>query len=134
MNEVTLQTLPLNGIHMRVAVQGRGPLVLLCHGFPESWCSWRHQLAALASAGYRAVAPDMRGYGGTDAPLDVASYTMLHHVGDMTELVHALGETQAVSLGHDWGAPVVWSAVRRSMSSFSRSWQGSDDERASRHQ
>ena len=111
MNEVTLQTLPLNGIHMRVAVQGRGPLVLLCHGFPESWCSWRHQLAALASAGYRAVAPDMRGYGGTDAPLDVASYTMLHHVGDMTELVHALGETQAVIVGHDWGAPVAWSAA-----------------------
>ena len=111
MNEVTLQTLPLNGIHMRVAVQGGGPLVLLCHGFPESWCSWRHQLAALASAGYRAVAPDMRGYGGTDAPLDVASYTMLHHVGDMTELVHALGETQAVIVGHDWGAPVAWSAA-----------------------
>ena len=111
MNEVTLQTLPLNGIHMRVAVQGSGPLVLLCHGFPESWCSWRHQLAALASAGYRAVAPDMRGYGGTDAPLDVASYTMLHHVGDMTELVHALGETQAVIVGHDWGAPVAWSAA-----------------------
>ena len=111
MNEVTLQTLPLNGIHMRVAVQGRGPLVLLCHGFPESWCSWRHQLAALASAGYRAVAPDMRGYGGTDAPLDVASYTMLHHVGDMTELVHALSETQAVIVGHDWGAPVAWSAA-----------------------
>ena len=111
MIEVTLQTLPLNGIHMRVAVQGRGPLVLLCHGFPESWCSWRHQLAALASAGYRAVAPDMRGYGGTDAPTDVASYTMLHHVGDMTELVHALGETQAVIVGHDWGAPVAWSAA-----------------------
>ena len=111
MNEVSLQTLPLNGIHIRVAVQGRGPLVLLCHGFPESWCSWRHQLAALASAGYRAVAPDMRGYGGTDAPPDVASYTMLHHVGDMTELVHALGETQAVIVGHDWGAPVAWSAA-----------------------
>lgn len=111
MNEVTLQTLPLNGIHMRVAVQGRGPLVLLCHGFPESWCSWRHQLAALASAGYRAVAPDMRGYGGTDAPLDVASYTMLHHVSDMTELVHALSQTQAVIVGHDWGAPVAWSAA-----------------------
>lgn len=111
MNEVTLQTLPLNGIHMRVAVQGSGPLVLLCHGFPESWCSWRHQLAALASAGYRAVAPDMRGYGGTDAPREVASYTMLHHVGDMTELVHALGETQAVIVGHDWGAPVAWSAA-----------------------
>ena len=111
MNRAILQTLPVNGIHMRVAVQGSGPLVLLCHGFPESWCSWRHQLAALASAGYRAVAPDLRGYGGTDAPPDVASYTMLHHVGDMTELVHALGETQAVIVGHDWGAPVAWSAA-----------------------
>ena len=111
MNRATLQTLSINGIYMRVAVQGSGPLVLLCHGFPESWCAWRHQLAALASAGYRAVAPDMRGYGGTDAPPDVASYTMLHHVGDMTELVHALGETQAVIVGHDWGAPVAWAAA-----------------------
>ena len=77
----------------------------------------------------------MRGIGGTDAPLDEASYTTLHHVGDMTELVHALGETRAVILGHDCGAPVAWSAaLRRSMSSFSRSWQGSDEGRASRHQ
>lgn len=101
MNGVTLQTLRLNGIHIRVAVQGRGLLVLLRDGFPESWCSWRHQLAALASAGFRAVASDMRGYGGTDAPRDVASYTKLHHVGDMTELVHALGETRAGILCHD---------------------------------
>ena len=134
MNGVTLQTLRLNGIYMRVAVQGRGLLVLVRDGFPESWCSWQHQLAALASACFRAVAPDMRGYGDTDAPRDVASYTMLYNVGDMTELVHALGETQAVIVGHDWGAPVAWSAaLRRSMSFCSRFWQGSDYGTASRH-
>ena len=77
----------------------------------------------------------MRSFGGTDAPFDVASYTKLHHVGDMTELVHALGETRAVIVGHDWGAPVAWSAaLQRSISFCSRSWQGSDDGRASRHQ
>jgi pimeloyl-ACP methyl ester carboxylesterase len=111
MNEPQLQTLALNGIRMQVATQGRGPLVLLCHGFPELWVSWRAQLAALAAAGYRAVAPDMRGYGGTDAPADPAQYTMLHHAGDLVELVHALGETQAVLVGHDWGAPAAWNAA-----------------------
>ena len=97
--------LQVNGIRMRVAEHGAGPLVLFCHGWPESWYSWRHQLAALAAAGYRAVAPDMRGYGGTDAPPDVEQYTLLHLVGDMVELVGALGERQAVIVGHDWGAP-----------------------------
>ncbi len=96
---------------MRVAEQGAGPLVLLCHGFPESWYSWRHQMAELASAGFRAVAPDMRGYGATDAPTDVAQYTILHLVGDMVELVRSLGEKQAVIVGHDWGAPVAWNAA-----------------------
>jgi len=106
--EPALQTQAINGIQMRWAAQGHGPLVLLCHGFPEGWVSWRSQLAALAAAGYRAVAPDMRGYGGTDAPADPARYTMLHHVGDMVALVHALGEDQAVIVGHDWGAPTAW--------------------------
>jgi len=110
-NEPQLQTLAVNGIAMRVATQGNGPLVLLCHGFPELWVSWRAQLAALAAAGYRAAAPDMRGYGGTDAPADPAQYTMLHHAGDMVELVHALGESQAVIVGHDWGAPAAWNAA-----------------------
>lgn len=101
----------VNRISMRVAEQGTGPLVLLCHGFPESWYSWRHQMAALAGAGFRAVAPDMRGYGATDAPTDVAQYTILHLVGDMVELVRSLGEKQAVIVGHDWGAPVAWNAA-----------------------
>ncbi len=100
-----------NGIRMHVAEQGGGPLVLLCHGFPESWYSWRHQLAALAAAGYHAVAPDMRGYGGTDRPAEVARYTLLHHVGDMVGLLEALGAETAVIVGHDWGAPVAWHAA-----------------------
>ena len=111
MREPQLQTLQINGIRMRVAEQGSGPLVLFCHGWPESWYSWRHQLAALAAAGYRAVAPDMRGYGSTDAPPAIEKYTMLHLVGDMVELVKALGEQQAVIVGHDWGAPVAWTSA-----------------------
>ena len=106
-----LQTLQLGSLRMRVATQGSGPLVLLCHGFPELWCSWREQMAALAAAGWRAAAPDMRGYGGTDAPADPAQYTMLHHVGDLVALVQALGETHAVVVGHDWGAPAAWAAA-----------------------
>ncbi|MFS2200697.1 alpha/beta fold hydrolase [Pseudomonas sp. Pseusp3] len=111
MNEPHLELLDINGIRMQIATQGCGPLVLLCHGFPELWYSWRNQLAALAAAGYRAVAPDMRGYGGTDAPAEPDAYTMLHLVGDMVELVHALGEQQAVIVGHDWGAQVAWSTA-----------------------
>lgn len=101
----------INGIRMRVAEQGSGPLVLFCHGWPESWYSWRHQLAAVAEAGFRAAAPDMRGYGGTEAPQEVDKYTILHLVGDMVELVQALGEKEAVIVGHDWGAPVAWHAA-----------------------
>ena len=111
MSDPTFSEHHVNHISMRVAEQGSGPLVLFCHGFPESWYSWRHQLSALAQAGYRAVAPDMRGYGATDAPTDVAQYTLLHLVGDMVELVRALGEKQAVIVGHDWGAPVAWNAA-----------------------
>jgi pimeloyl-ACP methyl ester carboxylesterase len=103
---------------MHVAVAGEGPLVLLCHGFPESWYSWRHQLKALAKAGYCAVAPDMRGYGQTDKPEAIDHYTLLHLTGDMVGLVEALGFKEAVIVGHDWGAPVAWhSALFRPISS-----------------
>ncbi|MGH8177819.1 MAG: alpha/beta fold hydrolase [Steroidobacter sp.] len=105
------QTLTINGIQMHVAEQGAGPLVVLCHGWPELWYSWRHQVAALAAAGYRAVAPDMRGFGGTDAPANVDAYTILHTVGDIVSLVDALGERRATVIGHDWGAPVAWTAA-----------------------
>ena len=100
-----------NGIRMHVAEQGNGPLVLLCHGFPELWYSWRHQLTALAAAGFRAVAPDMRGYGQTDRPEPIDQYTILHLVGDMVGLLDALGQETAVIAGHDWGAPVAWHAA-----------------------
>ena len=100
-----------NGIQMHVAEQGAGALVVLCHGFPETWHCWRHQLPALAAAGFHAVAPDMRGYGRTDAPGDIESYTILHLVGDVVGLVEALGEERAVIVGHDWGAAVAWMAA-----------------------
>lgn len=102
------RTLRANGIDMHIAEQGSGPLVLLCHGFPESWYSYRHQLPALAAAGYRAVAPDMRGYADSERPDAVDRYTLLHLVGDMVGLLDALGEPTAVIVGHDWGAPVAW--------------------------
>jgi len=111
MSEITHRELETNGIRMHVAEQGTGPLVVLCHGFPESWYSWRHQLAALSAAGFHAVAPDMRGYGRTDAPAEIEAYTLCHLVGDMVGLVGALGETSAVIAGHDWGAPVAWHAA-----------------------
>ena len=85
-----------------------GPLVLLIHGFPELGISWRAQVQALAEAGYHAVAPDMRGYGGTDKPSDTEAYSILHLVGDMVDLVRALDRRECVVVGHDWGAPVAW--------------------------
>jgi pimeloyl-ACP methyl ester carboxylesterase len=100
-----------NGIRMHVVEQGEGPLVLLCHGWPESWYSWRHQIRDLAAAGYRVVAPDQRGYGQTDKPEAVDQYTILHLVGDMVGLLDALGAPTAVIAGHDWGAPVAWNCA-----------------------
>jgi pimeloyl-ACP methyl ester carboxylesterase len=108
---VTLKTATANTIQMRYAEIGSGPLVLFCHGWPESWYSWRHQLIAVGAAGFRCVAPDMRGYGGTEAPEPIDQYTLLHMVGDMAELAKALGESRAVIVGHDWGAPVAWHAA-----------------------
>src|ERR1700749_519954 len=110
MNELKHRFIETNGIQMHLAEQGEGPVVLLCHGFPELWYSWRHQLEALAAAGFHAVAPDMRGYGQTDAPEAIDQYTLLHLVGDMVGLLDALGEETAVIVGHDWGAPVAWYA------------------------
>jgi pimeloyl-ACP methyl ester carboxylesterase len=106
--EITHRTIETNGINMHIAEAGEGPLVLLLHGFPELWYSWRHQLPALAAAGYRAVAPDVRGYGRTDAPEPIESYTMLNHVAAAVGVLDALGEETAVIVGHDWGAPMAW--------------------------
>jgi pimeloyl-ACP methyl ester carboxylesterase len=103
-----------NGISVHTVSMGDGPLVVFCHGFPESWYSWRHQLPAVAAAGFRAVALDMRGYGRTSAPTAVDAYSLSHLVGDVVGTVNALGADQAVVVGHDWGAPVAWySALMR---------------------
>jgi pimeloyl-ACP methyl ester carboxylesterase len=110
-SDIKHSQISLNGIDMHVAECGAGPLVLMCHGWPELWYSWRHQLRALAEAGFRAVAPDMRGFGRTSAPDDVAAYTIFHTAGDMVALVWALGEKRALIVGHDWGAPVAWHAA-----------------------
>jgi len=97
-----------DGLKQQVLEAGEGPLVLLIHGFPELGISWRAQVEALAEAGYHAVAPDMRGYGGTDKPEEIAAYSVLHLVGDMVDLVRALGKETCTVVGHDWGAPVAW--------------------------
>ena len=97
-----------NGIRMHYVEAGKGPLVILCHGFPESWYSWRHQIEALAEAGFRVVAPDQRGYGQTDRPEAVEAYNHFKLVGDIVGLVNALQERSAMIVGHDWGAPIAW--------------------------
>jgi pimeloyl-ACP methyl ester carboxylesterase len=108
MATITHRTVDTNGISLHLAEAGEGPVVLTCHGFPESWYSWRHQLTALADAGYRAVAPDMRGYGQSDAPDAVDQYSLFHLVGDMVGVLDAIGAPTATIVGHDWGAPVAW--------------------------
>ena len=110
-SSIAHRTLEANGIRIHLAEAGEGPLVVLCHGFPESWRSWRWQLEALAEAGYHVAAPDMRGYGETGCPQDIDKYTILHLVGDMLGVVDALGAEKAVIVGHDWGAPVAWHAA-----------------------
>jgi pimeloyl-ACP methyl ester carboxylesterase len=105
------RTISANGIEIFLREQGEGPLVVLCHGWPELSYSWRHQIPAIAAAGFRVAAPDMRGFGKTSAPADIGAYSIFHTVGDMVALVEALGEKQAVIIGHDWGAPVAWHAA-----------------------
>ncbi|MER6005272.1 alpha/beta hydrolase [Nonomuraea angiospora] len=105
--EITHRSVPVPGGRIHVAEQGSGPLVLLVHGFPESWYSWRRQLPALAQAGYRAVALDVRGYGRSSKPATEDSYRMLALVEDNIALVRALGEESAVIIGHDWGSNIA---------------------------
>ena len=108
MSEIKHSTVKANGVQMHVAEQGTGPLVVLLHGFPEGWYSWRHQLPALAAAGFRAAAPDQRGYGRTDKPEAIEAYDILNLTADIVGLVQALGAEDAVVVGHDWGAVVAW--------------------------
>ncbi|QCI63207.1 alpha/beta fold hydrolase [Phreatobacter stygius] len=108
MNELSHLMVEANGLRMHIAAQGEGPLVLLCHGFPETSYSWRHQLPALAEAGFRAVAPDLRGFGKTAGPTEIDRYTLFHLVGDMVSLLDALDARTAVIVGNDWGATLAW--------------------------
>ncbi|MEU9835975.1 alpha/beta hydrolase [Streptosporangium sp. NPDC048047] len=105
--EITHRSVSSPGGRIHIAEQGTGPLVLLVHGFPETWYSWRHQMPALAAAGYRAVAIDVRGYGRSSAPAATDAYRMLDLVEDGVSVVHALGEETAVVVGHDWGATIA---------------------------
>jgi len=99
-----------NGVRLHCVVDGEGPLVLLLHGFPEFWYSWRHQIAALAPR-FRVVAPDLRGYNESEKPAGVAAYAMPQLVADVEGLVHAFGEREAAIVGHDWGGAVAWSVA-----------------------
>jgi pimeloyl-ACP methyl ester carboxylesterase len=100
-----------NGIHLRVTEQGTGPAILFAHGFPDTAYTWRKQMQAVADAGYHAIAPDMRGYGGSSAPADAALYTPFQTVGDLVGLLDALQVPEAIIVGHDWGANVAWNAA-----------------------
>ena len=111
MNDITQRTIEANGIKLNIAEKGNGPLVLMCHGFPETWYSWRHQIDALAAAGFHAVALDMRGYGKSDRPQAIDQYTLFHMVGDVIGVLDALQVQTAVIAGHDIGANVAWQAA-----------------------
>src|SRR5580692_11068673 len=98
------QVVDARGTRIHCVEEGSGPLVLLVHGFPESWYSWRHQLPVLAAAGFRAVAIDVRGYGRSSKPTAIDAYRLMAHVSDNLGVVAGLGETSAVIVGHDWGS------------------------------
>ena len=101
----------VQGLKLHYVEQGTGPLVVLCHGFPELWFSWRHQIPALSAAGFRVVAPDLRGYGETGGPKAVTQYSIKALVGDIVGLLDVLGEKQCVLVGHDFGAVLTWNAA-----------------------
>ena len=109
---VSFKFIETNGIRMRIAEAGdSGPLILFAHGWPESWYNWRHQITYFANAGYRVVAPDMRGYGKTDAPEAEEEYDIFKLTEDMIGVLDALNEDTAIMVGHDWGAIVAWHSV-----------------------
>jgi pimeloyl-ACP methyl ester carboxylesterase len=108
----TFRTLTLADIHLRAVVSGSGPLVVMAHGFPESWYSWRHQIGPIAAAGFTACAIDVRGYGGSDRPAEIEDYAMERMVADIVGVIESLSEDgRAVLIGHDWGAPIVWNTA-----------------------
>ncbi|BBM99377.1 soluble epoxide hydrolase / lipid-phosphate phosphatase [Marchantia polymorpha subsp. ruderalis] len=108
MSPITHRFVKTNGINMHIAEAGSGPTVILVHGFPDFWYSWRHQLSALAGAGFHAVAPDVRGFGETDVPIGAENYTAFDITGDLVGLINALGDERVFVVGHDWGAEHAW--------------------------
>ncbi|MFZ9406949.1 MAG: alpha/beta fold hydrolase [Burkholderiaceae bacterium] len=123
--------IPTNGIHLRAAIAGSGPLVLMVHGFPESWYSWRHQIGPIAQAGFTACAIDVRGYGGSDKPQAVEAYSLANITADVAGVIEAISpDGQAVVIGHDWGAPIVWNTALtrpdrvRAVAGLSVPWTG----------
>jgi len=118
MADFTHKFVHTNGIRMHVAEAGSGYPVVLCHGFPELWYSWRHQMRALADAGFRAIAPDQRGYGETTCPQPIEAYTQRNLVADLTGMLDALGLEHAVVVGHDWGGAVAWNAAMMAPARF----------------
>jgi pimeloyl-ACP methyl ester carboxylesterase len=112
MPAVTHRSVQANGIDIHLAEAGDGPPVVLLHGFPELWYSWRHQLPDLAQAGYHVIAPDLRGYGRTSAPPAIEDYAMTHMAADVTGVLDALGHDHAVVAGHDWGANIAWACAQ----------------------
>lgn len=106
------KTIDVGEVRLRAALEGEGPLVILVHGFPESWFSWRHQMTPIAEAGFTACAIDVRGYGGSDKPRPVEAYAMAHMIADLVGLKDALSpDGKAILVGHDWGAPIVWNSA-----------------------
>jgi pimeloyl-ACP methyl ester carboxylesterase len=103
--------IPTNGIRLRCVVEGEGPLAIMVHGWPESWYSWRHQIDPVREHGYRVVVPEVRGYGESDAPEAIEAYDMENMIADVLGLIDHFGEEQAVLIGHDWGAPIVWNTT-----------------------
>ncbi len=111
MAEIRHRIVKTNGINLHIAEAGTGPLVLFVHGWPELWYSWRHQLSALADAGYHAVAPDVRGSGTSDAPNPIEAYSMREITADLVGILDDLGEQTAVIVGHDWGSMIAWQSA-----------------------
>lgn len=106
------RTIDTGRAKLRAAVEGEGPLVIMVHGFPESWYSWRHQMGPLAAAGYQVAAIDVRGYGGSDKPHPVEAYSMEELTGDVAGVAAAMAPGgKAILIGHDWGAPIVWNTA-----------------------
>ena len=110
-HQFKLETIETNGLRLRAAVEGSGPLVVMVHGWPELWYSWRHQIRPIADAGYRVVAPDMRGYGGSDQPQPVEAYDMASLMADVVGIIDAFDVPSAILIGHDWGAPICWNTA-----------------------